>query len=485
MVLENIPSDYIASLPSKKPKRVASYVTDKTTGAQIPELVLIPPLNANIDVSTLPRYDPRVHAAMVTGPATKPIPDKFQKAFNWVDHRRDDLPVSVTKLFTPVGNQHACGCCWAFAVSDAVSDVFVVNQKTDYNPKCSVTYALSCYPHCKDPGNLSSCYGQATNEIPYSYQCNGGAIAPLLLWISENGLGTVDCENFDWCARNQGCVNGTTDTTSLNNQIPKCECTSKPNKLYYIGTPISKGIEQEDPNPQQIQDHINLVKNWIFNYGTVVTGFFVYANLMSGKFTDAEKNPEGIYLEDVDYHSFQLFENQQNQFEGGHAVCVVGWGAGLVSNSLIADRSLRNPAGDKTLVPFWLTRNSWGPSWGQNGLFKMAMYPFNKIAQFDKYVMVNTPAGRGAAGGQVLFLPGQIKTVGTTLFSPITNLFQSQASPSGGRTTSGDGDSGMDKSMPKMVMFSLIVLFTIILVSLLIVHTYFYITMKSKRASRR
>lgn len=439
MVLERVPTDYIASLPSKKPRRVASYVTDRVTGEEKPALVLIPPLNANIDVSTLPRYEPRVHATIREAPQKKPIPAKYQTAFNWIQQKRDDQPADLNQRITPVGNQHACGCCWAFSVSDAVSDVFVINQTSSVNPECSVTYALACYPHCQDPNNPLTCTGAPSDQFPYSYQCNGGAIAPLLLWISQNGIGTKACVDFAWCSQNPGCVNGTTDTATLNQAIPPCK-SCKDEKLYYISTPISKGMEMDNPTQRDIDDHVRLIKHWIYNYGTIVTGFFVYANLMSGRFVHPEKNPQGVYLEDVDYHSFQLFENQENQFEGGHAVCIVGWGEGRVHNSLIADRSLRDPTSDYTTVPYWVTRNSWSSEWGQNGYFHMAMYPFNKIAQFDKYVLIDTPSGRGIAGGQVLFTPTEIKPFNAiqrrVLFSTLApsswssqNIIQSQPQP--------------------------------------------------------
>lgn len=425
MVLQNIPTDYISSLPSKKPKRVATYVTDKTTGTRKPDLLLIPPLNTNIDISTLPMFDPRVHAGVVSATTQKTIPDKFVRRFNWLENSRDDLPSSVQQNMTKVGNQHACGCCWAFAVSDAVSDAFVANGKTTQNPKCSVTYALSCYPHCRDATDLSTCVGQETEQFPYSYQCNGGAIAPLLLWISQNGISNTDCENFDWCAKDSGCTTGSTDTTSLNNLIPDCKCASKPYQVYYIDTPIRKGLPEGVSSPESITEHVQFVKKWIYNYGTVVTGFFVFANLMAGDFIDSTKNPEGIYLEDVDYHSSALFGKNENAFEGGHAVCIVGWGEGPVSNTLISDKTLWTPNSDTTIVPYWLTRNSWGTSWCQGGLFKMAMYPFNKVAQFDKYVMIHTPQGTGAAGGQVLFQPGRVQTMGSTVLSRVSNYVQS------------------------------------------------------------
>lgn len=411
MVLEKIPYDYISTIPEQQPIPVGFYESDIATGTRTPSVLVIPPINTNITISQLPKFDPKVHARMMLAQKTKDIPEKHKDNFNWMTDKRDDQPSSITKQVTKVGNQYACGCCWAFSCSDAVSDSFVINQKTSENPECSFTYAMSCYPNCKDFSNPSTCTGNESSKYPYSYQCNGGAIAPLLMWISENGIASHKCQNADWCSKRRECVMGTVDTTSLNYFVPSCGCKQNSSqKLYYISTPISKGISDDNPSSSEIQQHVNLIKNWIYNYGTVVTGFFVYSNLMSGKFYSQEKNPDGIYLEDVDYNSFQLFDNQINNFQGGHAVCIVGWGIGQVANSLISDRSLRNTKNTHTRVPYWITRNSWTTQWGNNGLFHMAMYPFNKVAQFDKYVVVNTPQGRGEAGGQILFMPQKIES---------------------------------------------------------------------------
>ena len=60
------------------------------------------------------------------------------------------------------------------------------------------------------------------------------------------------------------------------------------------------------------------------------------------------------------------------------------------------DQYDNNKFGD---VPYWHCRNSWGPKWGNCGFFKMAMYPFNMVSQFDH--LVYTSLG-GPVGGVVM-----------------------------------------------------------------------------------
>ena len=64
------------------------------------------------------------------------------------------------------------------------------------------------------------------------------------------------------------------------------------------------------------------------------TQFTVYSDFMSYK--------SGVYKHTTGYQ------------EGGHAVKMIGWG---------------NEGGED----YWLCANSWGPSWGENGFFKMSM----------------------------------------------------------------------------------------------------------------
>lgn len=55
-----------------------------------------------------------------------------------------------------------------------------------------------------------------------------------------------------------------------------------------------------------------------------------------------------------------------NDFEVDHAVQMVGYGTD-----------------EKTKQPYWLVRNSWGPSWGEKGYIRLARFPGNEICGED------------------------------------------------------------------------------------------------------
>jgi cathepsin B len=74
------------------------------------------------------------------------------------------------------------------------------------------------------------------------------------------------------------------------------------------------------------------IKLEIFKNGPVQTGFMVYEDFMHYK--------SGVY------------EMTHGKKLGGHAVKIVGWGT---------------EAGKD----FWIAQNSWGPTWGENGFFRI------------------------------------------------------------------------------------------------------------------
>ena len=120
--------------------------------------------------------------------------------------------------------QYACGCCWAYAIATAVSDVFVVQNKFLTNPNLSWTYILSCYPNPNNPGDGS---------FAASALCGGGDVPSTLLWLQENGLPSSMCVDYAWCLNDPYCTGSGTDTKDMNVNIPSCGCYNSGNFFKY------------------------------------------------------------------------------------------------------------------------------------------------------------------------------------------------------------------------------------------------------------
>jgi len=145
------------------------------------------------------------------------------------------------------------------------------------------------------------------------------------------------------------------------------------------------------------------VQQHIFTTGPVVAGFHVFSNFMTGSFGVTR----GIYFDTVNYPSLSAYDaNADGHFKGGHAIVVLGWGV---------EKGMTIPLTSTVKdVPYWYCRNSWNNKWGTDeGYFKIAMYPYNTVSQFDKLVNFTLPSGSlSKVGGFILFKP--------TLFKPNT-----------------------------------------------------------------
>lgn len=268
-----------------------------------------------------------------------------------------------------------------------MSDCFVVSGAVGWAPNISATYLMSCIPS----GKLHNmCFGG-----------NPAAIAP---YLEREGVADTSCVDYSWCSGdNELCksvssarhFDAKTLAAKLNDNIPKpCGCYYKDVKKYlYRLDPGSDVFYINSKVP--IDVFRNTVKSHILDFGPVIGGYVVLKNFFTGNFTDPNLNG-GVYLDRADYNGYKggdlrFSDRMIREAAGLHAISIVGWG---VAKNIQYDNDKR---GD---VPYWHCRNSWGKEWGNaGGYFKIAMYPFNKIAQFDKQVM--TEIG-GPVGSMIL-----------------------------------------------------------------------------------
>ena len=333
---------------------------------------ILPPLNTDIDYSSIPTFSfaPQ-HLGMM---AEKKIPERFR----WFEDE------DIGYLMTPPQNQLLCGSCWAFAIAGVISDNLAVSGMVDFYPNISPTSILMGYPQNR---------------------CQGGNPGLALQAIIDGvGVNSNHCVDYSWCDGNDNC-NGYNahkdashhfDLSSMNFStliFPTSDfgyCIQSGDFFNYKVSDV-KLFKIGDGNVTE-ENHASLVKNHILEYGPVIGSYIVFKNFMNGIFVDTDK---GVYLENGVYDgngvSFSDDEPTGANFVGSHAVVIVGWGTEK-------DVTIDNDGTVKD-VPYWYVRNSWGPDKEENGYFKMAMYPFNKISQFDIQAVLQTPKGNVLAGG--------------------------------------------------------------------------------------
>ena len=138
--------------------------------------------------------------------------------------------------------------------------------------------------------------------------CQGGWLGNAWKFMESNGITTDSCEPY------------TSGTGKVGSCPSKCSDGSSM-KLYKC----KSGSVVEATSPSQI-------KAEIYQNGPMETGFTVYQYFMNYK--------SGVY------------HHVSGGMLGGHAVKMLGWGT-------------------ENGVNYWLCANSWGPSWGENGFFKI------------------------------------------------------------------------------------------------------------------
>eukprot|EP00928_Gymnodinium_smaydae_P036312 TRINITY_DN253_c0_g1_i2.p1 TRINITY_DN253_c0_g1~~TRINITY_DN253_c0_g1_i2.p1 ORF type:complete len:389 (-),score=72.92 TRINITY_DN253_c0_g1_i2:156-1262(-) len=250
--------------------------------------------------------------------ANAAIPDNFDSETNWPQ---------CAKIIGDIRDQSNCGCCWAFAASEAASDRMCIATNA------SLEFPLSAEDVCfcaSDDG----CGGGDINT-PWSYIKQTGAVSGGQ-YQGTGPFGKGLCSDFSLphCHHHgpQGKdpypAEGAPGCPSASSpQCPKtCDAEAAGehkefarDKYAFNGEVSSASGEKE-------------IQQMIMEGGPVETAFTVYS--------DFENYAGGIY------------HHVKGEMAGGHAVKMVGWG---VENG----------------VKYWKLANSWNPYWAENGYFRI------------------------------------------------------------------------------------------------------------------
>lgn len=220
------------------------------------------------------------------------VPASFDAAAQWPQ----------CKTITYIRDQSACGSCWAVAAAEAMSDRYCVGggQK---DLLISAANLMECCWWCGSG-------------------CEGGDPSSAWAYWTSTGLVSDACQPYPFpkCAHHQNhsiyppCPSNTYPTPSCSST-----CTNSSGSLTYFKGQSSYTLSSESSFQQELMTN-----------GPFEVAFDVYEDFVAYK--------SGVYV------------RTSNQYLGGHAVRLVGWG-------------------ELNGVPYWKIANSWNADWGMNGYF--------------------------------------------------------------------------------------------------------------------
>mmetsp|Transcript_41835 Transcript_41835/g.131110 ORF Transcript_41835/g.131110 Transcript_41835/m.131110 type:complete len:321 (-) Transcript_41835:122-1084(-) len=243
------------------------------------------------------------------------LPENFDSRKNWPDCK------DVIGL---VRDQSDCGSCWAFGSTEALNDrrCIAYGEKEILSPQMTA----SCCSGLR-------CYG--------SNGCNGGQPSGAWNFFKTKGVvtgGLYGDKNSCYPYAFESCAHHVDSDT-----LPSCddvcqgqdECSTPQCESSCTNEGYGKAFDDDRhyaKSAYSLSGEDDIMAD-IYKYGPVTAALTVYDDFPSYK--------SGVYERSAGARPL-----------GGHAVEIIGWG--------VED-------GKK----YWLVKNSWNPTWGFGGLFKI------------------------------------------------------------------------------------------------------------------
>lgn len=371
-------------------------------------------------------------------------PQDITKRNNSLPNGQQSIPqMYINSLIMLPPNQYACGSCYSFATTTALSDRAAIAGYNNYtNPQLDPTYLLSytqysqqAYPP-SDPNNCDPTSAFCDNG------CLGGEIAQTLIAMSSadslnpsylkeyTGGTNGSCWNYNWCSSLCSCNPGQSEDcdsitdkdqcvlkpgcyVDYDNSCKSCKITGITNDNLNCAIPQYDPTKCHDNNttPTLVKvlagsvhsfnvndpDVITQMQNDIYTYGPMPIGFMVYNDFMLGDSSGSTSlmwtSTNNVYIrrdtfdDDSSLYSCDstsIGKGNCSGLDGGHAVVIVGWGVAPQITMPDNGQVLKN-------VGYWIVRNSWGTAWNDKGFFNIAM-PNKKLGINNKLQIIEMAA---------------------------------------------------------------------------------------------
>ena len=280
----------------------------------------------------------------------------MQISFSWKKKLGSNL--------TPVVDQGLCGCCWAVAITGALSDA--IARSVSRSPDIPFQQLLACQDNCATChscdvySGMSLAKRKGLREVIGS-QTQRGLSERQSASLLELGIPSGN----DQGAKARQSAGGLRQPTSAAQQhLPKKhhspDMTGQKlcDAVHQILFPDDKGHLWKPTGTIQRSETIPDLQHAILTHGPAVCIMRVFTDFVVGS-DPAQGAPfsetEGVYIHRGDRDHNYGVANEKNRDLGAHCMVIVGWGR------------------TKKGIDYWEVRNSWGSKWGDQGYCRIAM----------------------------------------------------------------------------------------------------------------